>query len=392
VVEVPHAVIFVWDHEFNAVIPFGEGIGTALQALDFQVTYVNTSNLDNVRAAFPLVDCDLAISIGAWPMSIRVNGKWLHEVFGKTFCLYMLDPIFYDVHRVEGVLEYVQEASCSDRLKFLAPDGATNDLLNQLSPGSSAYYPFAGFFTPYPEEVQERSERLLLVGTIGMELEPVSDHEWPQVVALGTHLLDGPPTLSDALCAAGEAGKPLDLVSILRNEGMAPRDILTMGMCGYLAALDAYQKRRRRILAVTALRELPFDIYGTGWEQYGSIFKDARFLGPLQHERIGPTCRLYSAMLNLDPNWDHGLHPRAYTALGHGCKVITNESLTLQELGSDTRPYVRTFDANQPAFDLGDFLARPAAANEEVLRFRRDNSYFARTDRLFHAGRGAAFL
>ncbi len=381
----PTAVIFVWNHDLNAVVPFGAGVGNALRALDYEVTLVNISDLDQVRAALPLAGCDVAVSVGSPPLSIKVDDNWIFDVFGKVFWFYILDPIFYDIARVPGTLEYVRASADSTRLKFLCPDGATNMILNQLAQGSSHYYPFAGFFTPYSGR-EPRLQRILVISTIGMELGPVAeDTGWGDLVRMGNLALKDEYALEEITHFAEALGSPLDIMTILNGRyGCDANDLLTMDMCRYLAALDSYQKRRRRILAVTALKDFPIDIYGIGWERYHSIFSNARLLGPLQHQNIGDACTRYSALLNLDPNWDHGLHPRVYTALGHGCKVITNNSFTLAELDDEIRAFVLAFDANEPVLEMADLLDRAGPTGEQVLSFRRQNSYLTRTDRLLY--------
>ncbi len=357
-----------------------------MRALDYEVTLVNVSDLDQVRGALPLADCDVAVSVGSIPLSIKINDSWIFDVFGKSFWFYILDPIFYDIARVSGTLEYIEASSESARLKFLCPDGATNAVLNQVAEGSSHYYPFAGFFTPYSGGDKPRLHRVLVISTIGMELGPVSeDRGWSDLVRMGQWTFKDEASLEELTDFAEALGSPLDIMTILGDRyGYKAKDLLTMDMCSYLAALDSYQKRRRRILALTAIKDFPIDIYGVGWERYVSIFSNARLLGPLQHQSIGDACTRYSALLNLDPNWDRGLHPRVYTALGHGCKAITNKSLTLAELDDEIRASVLTFDANEPALEMADFLDRPGPSDEQVLSFRRQNSYFTRTDRLLY--------
>ncbi len=132
-----------------------------------------------------------------------------------------------------------------------------------------------------------------------------------------------------------------------------------------------------------ALKEHPIDFFGAGWESIASDFRDRRFLGTVAHHDIGLLCQRYAVLLNFDPNWGHGLHDRVFTAVGNGCRVLTNRSGALDELRLPAAEAVLAYDANNPV--LGHLAERalslPPMATEALLGFRTDNSWFSRMDR-----------
>jgi hypothetical protein len=256
--------------------------------------------------------------------------------------------------------------------------------LNEFSPGKTFFFPFAGFFKPLLP-VRGGIDRTVVVGTIGSELGDIpATMSLIDILASGHHLFDQDFSLEEAAHVIEARGGKLDILSVAKDQFKVPIDkLLTWEVCQHLSRIDSHQKRRRRVLALEALKEQPLDFYGTGWEAYRDLFRDARFLGTIPHEEMGNVFQNYMALLNFDTNFDHGLHLRAYTALGQGCKVLNNNSGSLDDLSDASRNNVFAYDGNNPNFDgIDGFLDSPAMNEEELLRFRRDNSWLLRTDRL----------
>ncbi len=384
----PTAIIFVWGHELNAVTDCGFAIGRPLEALGYDVTYVDTSNTESIRSAFKpsIVESDVAISVGSIPLSFMINDQWLFQVFGKRFIMWILDPIYYDILRVNGVLEYLHLSRTSARLKFASPDKVTADLINEFSPGSTFFFPFGGFYKDLWHKREAKLPRVAVIGTIGNELGGTTDADIRKLLEGGRHFLQN-GTSADELARFIEApsGK-LDILFLAKERFHVARDrLFARDVCKHLAEVDSYQKRRRRIRTLQSLSGAPLDFYGTGWENYRTIFRDANFLGTISHEKIANVCDRYTTLLNFDPNWDHGLHHRAYTALGHGCRVLTNSSQALQDLPGQGRRNVIEFDANEPQFDDVESLLEPAdMSGDELLEFRAETSFLKRMDKLLY--------
>ncbi len=62
---------------------------------------------------------------------------------------------------------------------------------------------------------------------------------------------------------------------------------------------------------------------------------------------------------------------------------MTINSGSLNHLSRTAKNNVFAYDGNSPDFDgIGSFLGLPAMNEEELLAFRRENSWLSRTDRL----------
>lgn len=381
------AVIFVWHHVFGAVSGPAIAVGSALKLLGFQVNYVNVRKSEAIQEAqnSGLTECDIAIAMGAPALSVRVEDSWLFEKFGKVFYLWCLDSIFYDLINVRGCRHFFQQSVSSSRLRVISPDLDLSNMINKFSPDTGCYVPFGGFFHPLPEAENERLRRIVVVGTIGSELFPL-----PDGASLLDLVQDAPaqitPNLHQKFAQRIERpGASLNVATIARELfGLSPETLFSHDVARYLSRIDSYQKRRRRVMALQALKDYPIDIYGTGWEKFAVNFRDCRFRGTVAHGEIGALCQQYAVLLNFDPNWDHGLHDRVYTATGNGCQVLTNHSAALNDLKLPSPDSLSAYDANNPI--IGHLAERalsvPPSPHDRLLQFRSENSWFTRLDRL----------
>jgi hypothetical protein len=381
----PSAVIFTWDHQLDAVAGPGKGLSDALSALGYEVTILNAFDQGSLDMAYrgKLGSCDLAIAMGAPPLSRSVDGHWLFDKFGKTFFLYSLDALFYDLVRVRGVEEFILRTRNSPNHRILVPNRENCSIINKLRSGACSYLPFSGPFRSLQNHGPDRKKRIAVIGTIGKELA-----SFESKIIFKDLVLNAPPEIPrERLVGFAREielpGSPANIMSLVESYLNIPAELIfTQNVASYVARLDAFQKRRRRHLAVSALRQFPVDFYGEGWETYTSDFKDCRHLGTISHNDIGLVCQQYQILLNFDPNWDDGLHDRVYTALASGCRVLTNRSSALADLELPDRDSVLTYEVNGPILDdsVDHLLSLGSMPQEGILKFRRQNSWFARID------------
>jgi hypothetical protein len=62
---------------------------------------------------------------------------------------------------------------------------------------------------------------------------------------------------------------------------------------------------------------------GTGWDKIVSPNPTTVIMGNVHYNEQFNLYRQSKALINLDPNWTHGMHDRVFNALSCGCLVIT---------------------------------------------------------------------
>ncbi len=387
----PTAVIFYWSHMFGAVEWPARVLCHALAALQYDVRMVNVEVQAEIDAcAQSGTVFDLAFSIGYLPLAKQSDGRPLFEAFGNVFYVWGLDSIINDLVLGWGMQVYFDAARRSTRLRFLFPDRDYAALVGEvLTPAQSCYFPFAGFFDGPPrlDFAAPRQPRLAVLGTIGSELAKVGEGSIADVVAAETAAGLSPPQQARFAEALHAVGGKANVTTLARDVlDLAPDRLLTARYLPLLTKVDAYEKRRRRLLVVGSLRGSPVDFFGLGWDRFLGDCSSFRFFGSIPFAAIGPMFRDYAGVVTFDPNWDHGLHDRVFTALGNGCRVLTNASTALPTLD---RPDdgLFSYEVNQPQVGeaVAGMLAAPPLSNAAIMQFRQRNSWLVRMDRFLQA-------
>lgn len=384
----PSAVILHWPHEFGAVEGPATALARAMAALGVRVSLLDAGSKTAVLAALPrAADYDLAICAGTPPLRRRLLGVPLHRFFGKRFFVWLLDPIIHDLNRVPAFREFCEAIPGSPRLGLLLPDDSYAELARALvGERGATVFPFGGFFdAPAPDE-SPREARIAVFGTIGAELARAEEETLEAVIARRDPLGLSALRRRDLAEAIQAPEAPANVAMVLADRlDLAPARILSPAMLPLVTAADAFEKRRRRLLAIRSLRDLPVDFYGKGWERWFPASAARRMRGPVPFSEIGARMQGHSVILNFDPNWDAGLHDRVYTALGNGCRVLTNASKSLAGLelsavfGDDV---LHAYRPNAPALHevAAAMLGAPPVDPVACLRFRALQSWFARAD------------
>lgn len=279
------------------------------------------------------------ISIGPVPLALTVGGTPLYLALPGRVYLYCLDTPIYDLMKVPAAGRFIADAWQHARLVPLLAEKTFLDDLSAgaapLLPPQSAYLPFAAFPDRGPKPPVPVQRRLLLIGALGAELsqaavrpdllQTLRDANAP---GLGSNDL---VRATEHLLAPQARGNVMaDLFAIL---GLAPRAALTPEVQTLVCAADSFIKRHRRLLAVNALRGVPLDIAGPGWEALFGSQPDFRFLGAVPHRQLARLMRLYRGVVNLDPNWEWGAHDRVFTAAAMGVPVLTHANRALADEG-----------------------------------------------------------
>lgn len=386
----PTVAILYWDHPVSVVEELARAMGRALESLGvdvrlFGVLHANFAVKESVileMLADPaVVNCDIVLSVSAPPLMITVGDKWLFEVVGKSFFFLATDALYYDYARLAGVAEFVDHAKSSDRLGIMWLDRDDCRLIDQLIARPAYHIRTVGSFSPISRG--ERIKRVAVVATMGAELVPVGESTFEDLV------MDAPPAVRDrqrlsAFAEAIERPGPIESIQHLATEylGISVEEMYTYELTQYLSRLDAFQKRRRRRLTIEALRDVPIDIFGPGWEPYTADFTDCRYLGSVHYSQLPNLCQQYSVILDFNPGFGHGLHDRLMMGVGNGCRVLTNSCRAISDLNLPDPDAVIPYLIDPNLADLArQALALPAIEPESLLSFRKENSWLARMDK-----------
>ena len=381
-----NAVIFSWSHPTNVVAGIALALGQALATLQIQVNIIDCADVDALRQAIQsdLISCDVAISIGALPLNITLDGRPIYHSFGKKFYFYNLDNFFYDCFRVENVHQFLTDSATSVRLRMICGDLGTANLINDFAPGRGIYMPYGGVFFPLRRHHESRQKRIAVVGNFGAGLaESPVGYNFLDLVEDAPHFI--PNNLLRKFAQILELpGSELNILTIAQKLfRLSPTMLLGKEISRYFSFLDTFQKRRRRALAVKAIEGLPIDFFGSGWQDVAGGWQDVKFMNPVAWNEISVVCQNYQVLLNFDSNWDHCIHDRVFTAVGSGCRVLTNKSDAISSFDWPYPVSISVYDANSPQlYDLAldMFSCAPIGLNQ-LLHFRANNSWSMRADR-----------
>jgi hypothetical protein len=330
--------------------------------------------ISDPQSAARLAKADLdshcaAIAIGPMPLQMQVAGLPIADFLTCPIWLYLLDSPVYDFLRVPEALEFVHRAQVSSRFRIAFAEQSYLDLYcsHKLIPKTSHYLPFAGFPRLQVAAIDRAvvpQDRLVLIGALGAELSAgavaptlIQTLQGSNRLGLsGNELARCEAALSDPSCR----GNPV--AALAEAIALSPALHLDARFLEFACAADSWVKRFRRMAGVRSLAGFPVDFIGTGWEQAFQGVEGFRFLGRIQHEDIALLAINYRAVVNFDPNWEHGVHDRVPTALMAGVDVITqsNRALSQNELPAAA---IHAFAPNAP--DLAPaadaVLSRPSS-------------------------------
>jgi hypothetical protein len=344
--------------------------------------------ISDQQAASQLTSADVdahcaAISIGPMPLQMQVAGLPIADFLTCPVWMYLLDSPVYDFLRVPQTIEFLERAEVSSRFRAVFAERSYLDLYRAqgLIPSSTQYLPFAGFprlQVALIDRAVMPQQRLVLIGALGAELSAgavastlAQTLKGSNRLGLsGNELARCEQALTDPFCR----GNPV--AALAQAVGLNAELYLDRRFLEFACAADSWVKRFRRLEGVRSLAGFPVDFIGTGWEQTFAGIENFRFLGKIRHEDIALLTVNYRAVVNFDPNWEHGVHDRVPTALMSGVDVITqsNGALIANELPAEA---IHTFSPNSP--DL-------APAAEAVLSSPASGSCMPRLDLIVRQG------
>jgi len=377
-------------HPDGVTMNFARALSNALRARGSEACEVDVST--EWASQFPphrLERLAGVITIGSVPLELRIDGVRFHRVVKCPVYMYLLDTPIYDLARIPAAREFISDAWNDERLIPVLAERSYLTMMRSgarpVLPPQSRYMPFAAFpDSGSAMEGVDKQQRLLVVGTLGGELDSAS----VKGDLLATLRNSNAPGLTelelvrvaDKLCAPHARGNVVaDLFDTL---GLPGRAMLEPCWQRLASATDSSIKRTRRIAAIESLRGVPVDFIGSGWQEYFTGQEGFRFLGGIGHSDIARLLPLYRGLVNFDPNWEWGMHDRVYTALSCGVPVFThmNQEITERELHTNA---VHPYSPNAPALrEEANYLLSIAPKDLESLQVK-DICWNERISRLF---------
>jgi len=307
-----------------------------------------------------LLDSDVLIAITPLPLlNLVIDGKYLFHVFRGKIIYYAIDTLTHDISAWPSVRAFIDAMQLSPDLFLALPSkdaaefmssGFAFDFGNQLLDLPFASFPsLPAFLNPQSDSSRERFLVCLNIDGV-YNLSELSRGLEKALEPFGFSLSQI-ARLKSALMSEDCPSNPL---GIIKETLRLPEDLFPH--LTHLRAIDLIdswlKSARRRLLAhKIANEDLPIDIAGSGWSDLRTSSHSLSLLGRISHSDFSDIVPRYKAILNLDPNWDHGFHDRVYTALASGVYVITQANKAKLSLPDSYRPGVFAFKPSLADFE-----------------------------------------
>lgn len=379
------ALIFYRKHKYDVFFGLAHALANGLRSFNWAVDLIDmNSNVGIVYSITQRKKYSKIFFTGCPPLRKRIFGNLLSEYFGGDLYYWVLDPIIHDLLHNKEVYSFLNKSATENRYKICFPDKSYKSVVDTAFNSTTIYLPFAGFFGQQ-ESNSQRMRRAVIVGTIGNELNQQKHNSLYDVISSSNHFKFSEKRIRN-LVEKIQSPQAKNNISteFIESENIDPNDVLNSGGLELLARIDAFEKRRRRIAVVNSLEGIPIDFYGDGWNRYFSDRENSRFLGNIRYDQLSAISLKYPVLINFDPNWDDGLHDRAFTAVGNGCRVVSNFNLAFKEFEFPEESYY-CFAANKPVIKevVENWISSDPIDPILTQRFRIINSWFARIEAFF---------
>ncbi len=180
---------------------------------------------------------------------------------------------------------------------------------------------------------RSRPRRMVLIKTGG---DPATRREtWAGTPRRMRAVLEDAAAVSLSRGTADVTDVVLDAMAANQVSYEARTDILF----GLMAEVDRYVRDKRSTALVTALLDIPADIYGRGWDHVSHRTTRARFHPAFDASELPTLYAETQFMLNTTPNFSSGVHERVAYGLDARCCVISDENDFMREKFADIPTY-----------------------------------------------------
>jgi hypothetical protein len=390
-----NALILYWSHPSDTLRSLASSLASGLVTNGIKVTTIDVTKRRHLskliatrRDSFSHI-----YSLGSIPLQLKIESLALYEYFAAKFYFWVLDPIIYDLARVPETWDYFRQARDSDRLFFLFPDLTYQEVVQGIVGNKCIYFPFAGEFhgsgvIPINRnEELPKSSSIILLANVGQELSEFASQSCQEIIGqLDPFGLDSRHKASLAEYVQHKETYSNVTLAVREFMNLESRELFKKPVIRFLSAIDASEKRRRRLLVVDSVKSMKIDIFGSGWQQrFGDCPNYTFYTMNVRHDFLSNIFKRYKVLLDFSPNWDHGFNDRVVTSLGAGCRVVTTRNLAASELGA-AEGLVSFYSAHHPAPQPEIEAALNAAPIEAELvsLIRKDQDWATRINYLLN--------
>ncbi|GLR65585.1 hypothetical protein GCM10010909_02630 [Acidocella aquatica] len=313
------------------------------------------------------------------------------DYFESDIYFWVLDPIIYDFDSTSKTRDYFNKVRHSERLYCLFPDRSYMKFVESWIGDRCIYFPFAGNFNredgrqnrDNPDD-EKRSE-IVVLANIGQELNVHASQTLQEIIdILDPFGLDGRRKASLAKHVMNDEIHSNVAISVKNFMQIPFQEMYDPRIISLLTAIDASEKRRRRIQIVDSIKSLKIDIIGAGWQKILGDRPNITYSAkPVRHDFLADLFADYKVLLDFSPNWDHGFNDRVITSIAAGCRVVTSQNAAITELG-DASTLVSTYTMvhPQPEAELAKALNAPTIDENLISRIKQDHNWDGRLRQL----------
>lgn len=345
-------------------------------------------------------DFDMILSITAIPLSLRIGDKYLSEYIQKPIAVLLVDSPIY-LRDVD--LQVINSLPSNSLILFVDAYQAhifRNAFINGDKKSlKTDFLPFGA--TRFSENItkpqnfyidhKEREFDLCVFATLDQQhntnFSSSGDYSGAFNIPESNRFYSKLSVLKELLSELIDNDYGVNIYDLLKNNlGV---EVLFGDPDGIelLQLFDSFLKRYRRFNLVKALIEsckvnsTKISIFGTGWNNFENLPETCTLFGPsayLDQFNLFGNSRF---LLNLDPNWSHGIHDRVFNGMSVGTPSLTNNnSYSNMYLKHDFDALL--FDSKNEAVELFDQIASPSYNLMDNLEYSLESNNFYWANRL----------
>ncbi len=334
---------FYWEHEDGVTQKFYEMMSNSLQKFGYNVIPMCPSAADFDSQCTRLAcSAQLDFCIGLTPQSVNisVNGTPIWKYLDYPFFIYILDTPIY--HLVSASMQELLLEK-NRKIVFGYPDANQMKIMSKACKlhkikHESLFIPFAA--PRNPNKINTWGNRDIEISVFGNVGKEISAHNLESSAhdTLKKYSNTDIPITRWVECIHNyiNSSLPMNVTdSLLHQSGVEINKIFDPIWCSALTDADSFIKRFRRIQIVKSLKGKKINTYGTGWDNYDNEISNMVHHGKTPYQKQFEIFNRSKISVNIDPNWDFGVHDRVFNAASVGAISLTQRNPYIESILPD---------------------------------------------------------